>query len=139
VSGWSSPAARKGKTLEIEKLSGRGWLRVLVAVIGVGALIVIAVRTESDASDERDSSEASAIRLAEIYTEGAFFALTAVGFVLCAYVLTRAGEGDDPGSSPDELAPGEEEEARDDEDEWHEEEGEASTLPDEDAEHEKSV
>jgi hypothetical protein len=98
--------------MEIEKLSGRGWLRVLVAILGVAALIFILVSTESDASDERGSSEASAVRLAEIYTKGAFFALIAVGFVLCSYVLTRAGDGDYPGGPPDELSPGKLEEER---------------------------
>jgi hypothetical protein len=80
-------------------MSGRGLFRIVVAVIGVGAFAVIAASTNSDADDERASLEPSAIRLAQIYTEGAFYAVVAVGVVLSAYVLSRAGEGEPPRAS----------------------------------------
>ena len=75
-------------------MSWRGLLRFVSALAGGIALVLVVVSTESNANEERESSEASAIRLAETYTEGAFYAVVAAGGVLCAYVLSRVGEGE---------------------------------------------
>jgi len=86
-------------------LSNRGWLRVLFAVLGALGLTVIAFATASNADDERALDEdASAIRLAQIYTEGAFYAVLVVGGVLSGYVLTRAGEGESPPNMPGPIS-----------------------------------
>ena len=63
-------------------------------IIGIGtaiALAIILISTTSAGGSELERSEPSAIRLAQIYTEGAFYAVVATGFALSAYILSRAG------------------------------------------------
>ena len=64
------------------------WRKVIAIAAGV-ALVVILIQTSSAASEETAHAEASAVRLAEIYVEGAFFSLTAIGGAFCGYIFTR--------------------------------------------------
>ena len=64
-------------------------LRWLVAIGTAIALIAILVSTSNAADDELSRLEPSAVRLAKIFTEGAFYSVTAIGFALCGYIFTR--------------------------------------------------
>lgn len=64
-------------------------LRWVIAIGTALALLAIYVSTNGAASDERGSLEPSAIRLAQIYVEGAFYAILAIGAAFCGYIFTR--------------------------------------------------
>ena len=79
--------AQKKVTIKINRMIFR-W------IIGIGtsiALAAILINTTNAGGDELDRLEPSAIRLAQIYTEGAFYAVVATGFAHSAYILSRAG------------------------------------------------
>lgn len=64
-------------------------LRWLVAIGTAIALIAILISTSEAADAETSRLEPSAVRLAKIFTEGAFYALVAIGMALCGYIFTR--------------------------------------------------
>jgi hypothetical protein len=71
-------------------MSGRGLFRITIAIVAGVALLIVVFGTDSNADDERSSDEPSAVRLAEIYTEGAFYGVMITGGLLAGYVLSRA-------------------------------------------------
>jgi hypothetical protein len=61
-------------------------IRVIVGLVLAGALIIVAASTVSDINNHPD---ASAVQVTQIYAEGLFYGLVAVGIGIAMYILTR--------------------------------------------------
>lgn len=66
-------------------------LRMATGVIAAGLLIIILVLTEVQAGGKTSTgADPSAIQLAQVYVQGAFYAITVIGIAIAVYILTRA-------------------------------------------------
>lgn len=73
-----------------DKESGLGAvIRMITGISVFLVLIVILINTIGAADSETSRLEPSAIRLAKIFTEGAFYAIVAIGCAFCVYITTR--------------------------------------------------
>jgi hypothetical protein len=88
-----STARSEPNTTTQDKGDSTAPLRVAIrwiAAIGTAIALIAILSSTIEASDEELSSfEPSAVRLAQIFTEGAFYSVTAIGFLLCAYIFSR--------------------------------------------------
>ena len=77
-----------------EGIDWRDVMRGHMAVALVLALVAIFVYTINTATTAEGSrgQERSAVQVAQIYTEGAFLAVIAIGIGIAAYIGTHAGE-----------------------------------------------
>jgi hypothetical protein len=85
-----SPGQRAAQGVQ-DRAAARSRYRRMIGIVLAVALVLIAIATITSASGETASGDSpSAIQLSQVYIEGCFYAIIAIGVAFGAYVFTRA-------------------------------------------------